>query len=157
VLKQSAALTDALLNGNSVIELQAIDTSSTPPLSDVQAGIINANGSGSFTLAIEESDGGTFDSGTGNPQSLSGNYSVDTTSGRVTLSNIIGGGGGSNVPIFYLAGLNQAFVIDTGSKVSFGTIMPQTGSGFTNASLSRNYLGGSQQLVTAKGAWRSIR
>ncbi len=146
-LQQSASLTNASLKGNSVIELEGLDTSGGTPVSDIQAGIINASGSGTFTATLDENDGGSFDGGAGSPQSISGDYSV-ATNGRVTLSNVTGGGGGNNhLPVFYLVGLNQAFVIDTGSEVSFGTITPQTGSSFTNASLSGTFMGGSQQPV----------
>ncbi len=148
VLKQSSSLTNASLTGNSVIELQGLDTSGGSPVSDLQAGILDASGTGTFTLTLDENDGGTFDSGTGTPQSLSGDYAVGT-GGRVTLSNITGcsGGCGGHSPIFYLVGTNQAFVISTGGEASFGTITPQTGSNFTNASLNGNFLGGSQQPV----------
>ncbi len=146
-LQQSGTFSAASLKGNSVIELEGLDTSGNSPVSDVQAGIINASGSGTFTVTMDDNDGGTFDGGTGSPQSISGDYSV-ASNGRVTLSNVTGGGGGNNhTPVFYLVGTNQAFVIDTGSEVSFGTITPQTGSSFTNASLTGNFLGGSQQPV----------
>ena len=146
VLQQASNLTAASLNGNSVIELEGIDTSGSSAVSKIQAGIINASGTGTFSLTMDENDGGTLDNGTGNPQSITGDYAV-AANGRVTLSNIVGGGGGSHTPIFYLVGLNQAFVIDTGSSVSFGTITPQTGSSFTNASLNGNFLGGSRQPI----------
>jgi len=148
VLKQSGSLTNASLNGNSVIEVVGVDNVNSQTVADVQAGIINANGSGAFTLTMDENDGGTFDSGTGSPQTISGDYSVAST-GRVTLSNIVGGGGGGHAPIFYLVTTNQAFVIDTGSSGTFGTITPQTGSSFTNASFNGNYLGGSEPPVMA--------
>ncbi|MFZ3265575.1 MAG: putative Ig domain-containing protein [Terriglobales bacterium] len=146
-LQQSASLTNASLKGNSVIELEGADNSGGTPVSDIQAGIIDASGSGTFSLTMDENDGGSFDGGTGTPQSISGDYSV-ATNGRVTLSNITGGGGGNNhVPVFYLVGLNQAFVIGTDGSVTFGTMTPQTVSSFTNASLNGNFLGGSQQPV----------
>src|ERR1019366_5033157 len=100
-LKQSGSFANASLNGNSVIELQGIDNSGSSPVSDIQAGIVNANGAGAFTLSIDDNDGGTFDGGTGSPQALSGNYTV-ATNGRVDLSGVAGGGGGGNTPVFYL-------------------------------------------------------
>ncbi len=151
-LKQSASLGNGSLNGNSVMELEGIDNSGSSPVSDIQAGIVNANGTGSFSVSIDDNDGGTFDGGTGNPQALSGNYSV-ATNGRVTLSNVTGGGGGnSNNPVFYLVGPNQAFVIGTDTSVVFGTMTPQTGSSFTNASMSGTFLGGSQQPIDTNGS-----
>ncbi|MGB9233449.1 MAG: putative Ig domain-containing protein, partial [Terriglobales bacterium] len=150
VLQQSASLTDASLNGNSVIELVGLDNSNSQAVPDVQAGLINASGTGTFTLTMDENDGGTFDNGTGSPSPISGDYSVGT-GGRVTLSNITGcpGGCGGHSPIFYLVGLNKAFVIDTSGEVSVGTITPQTGSSFTQASFNGNYLNGSQPPVIA--------
>ena len=44
---------------------------------------------------------------------------------------------------------NQAFVIGTDDGVSYGTMEPQTGSDFNDASLSGNYLGGSQPAENA--------
>ena len=148
VLQQSASLTNASLNGNSVIEVVGVNNVNSQTVADVQAGIINANGSGGFTLSMDENDGGTWDSGTGNPATISGDYSVGS-GGRVTLSNIVGGGGGGHPPIFYLVTTNQAFVIDTGSSGTFGKITPQTGSSFTTASFSGNYVGGSEPPVVS--------
>jgi hypothetical protein len=150
VLQQSGTLNEASLNGNSIIELVGLDNSGGSPVPDVQVGLINANGSGKFSVSIDENDGGTFDGGTGSPQTISGDYSVDPSgNGRVTLSNLTGcpGGCGSHNPIFYLVSTNQAFVIDTGGEVSFGTITPQSGSNFNNASLNGNYANGSEPPV----------
>jgi hypothetical protein len=140
-LQQVGSFTNASLNGNSVIELQAVDNSSGSNVSDVQVGILNANGSGSFSVNLDENDGGVFNGSS--DRSISGNYSIDSK-GRMTLSNIVGGGGGNHTPVFYLYGPNQAFVIDSGGSVSFGTITGQTGSSF---SLSGTYLGGSQPPI----------
>src|ERR1019366_76791 len=100
----------------------------------------NANGSGSFSLTMDDNDGGTVQS-----QSISGNYAVTPSSGRVTLS---GTGVGNNPPVFYLIGPNQAFVVGTDNAVMFGMIEPQSGSGFNLASLSGNYMGGGEQPVS---------
>jgi hypothetical protein len=132
-LKQSGSLTDASLNGNSVIEVEGLDLSSTPAVSDAETGIINANGSGSFSGTLDDNDGGTVKS-----QAVSGSYAVTPSTGRVTLS------GAGKAPVFYLIGTNQAFVVGTDNLVIFGMIQPQTGSSFTNASLTGNYYGGSQ-------------
>jgi len=146
VLQQSGSFTNASLNGNSVLEAVGVDSVNSQIVPDAQAGIINANGSGAFTLTMDENDGGTFDNGTGNPESISGDYSI-APNGRVTLSNIVGGGGGGHTPIFYMVTTNQAFMIDTGSSATFGTITPQTGSNFNNASLNGNYASGSEPPV----------
>jgi hypothetical protein len=93
-------------------------------------------------VTIDDNRGGTVQS-----QSISGNYIVES-SGRVTLTNLVGGGGNNHPPVFYLVGLNHAFVVGTDNTVTFGMIQPQSGTGFTNASLSGNYLGGSQPPVS---------
>ncbi len=80
-LKQSGSFTNASLKGNSVIELEGLDTSGGSPVSDLQAGIINANGSGAFTATLDENDGGSFDGGTGTPQSISETTASPRTEG----------------------------------------------------------------------------
>ena len=134
VLKQSGSFTDASLNGNSVIELQGLDLSSTPAVSDAQIGIINASGTGTFSGTLDDNDGGTVTS-----QNVSGTYAVTPSTGRVALS-----GAGTHPPVFYLINPNQAFVVGTDNQVTFGMMQPLTGSSFTNASLNGNYYGGSQ-------------
>src|ERR1019366_42807 len=56
---------------------------------------------------------------------------------------------GKDLPVFYLIATNQAFSIGTGGSVAFGGLEPQSGSSFTNASLSGNYRGGSLQPVNS--------
>lgn len=137
VLQQSGTFTDASLNGISVIEIEALDNNNSPATGDASAGLLTTNGSGSFSVALDENDGGTMSS-----QSDSGTYSV-SSNGRVPLT-----GGSGNPPVLYLIGKNQAFLVGTDDRVSFGVMEPQTGSNFTNASLSGIYLCGSQQPVS---------
>ena len=141
VLQQSGSFTDASLDGVGVLEAQLLDANNTPATADAQAGLVTTNGTGSsFSVTMDENDGGTMTYS----ETASGTYSV-ASNGRVTISLT----GENHPPVFYLVAKNQAFVIGTnGSKVNFGTLTPQTGSSFTNASLSGNYLGGSQQPVT---------
>jgi hypothetical protein len=139
VLQQSGTFTNASLNGISVYETEALDAGTTPATPIAIVGLVTTTGSkGTFTLTDDVNDGGTV--GTG---SDSGTYSV-ASNGRVTVT-----GEGSHEPVLYLIGPNQAFVIGTDSKVAFGTMTPQTGSKFTNASLSGNYMGGSQPPESA--------
>jgi hypothetical protein len=53
--------------------------------------------------------------------------------------------------VFYLAGTNTGFEVDAGSSAQSGTLEPQSGSGFSNASFSGNYRGGSLSPVAGKG------
>jgi hypothetical protein len=138
VLQQSGTFTDASLNGVSIVETQALDTSNTPATPDAQVGFFSPNGSGAFSVTLDENDGGTMNLG----QTSSGTYSV-ASNGRMTITI----SGENNPPVFYLVAKNQAFVIGTNSKVPFGTLTPQVGSGFTVSSLNGNYLGGSQEPV----------
>jgi hypothetical protein len=57
--------------------------------------------------------------------------------------------GQSSTPVFYLIAANAAFVVGTDSGVSFGGMTPQSGTSFTAASLSGNYLGGGRDPVSA--------
>jgi len=72
----------------------------------------------------------------------SGTYSV-ASNGRVTTTLT----GENHPPLLYMIAKNQAILLSTGGKVSFGTLTPQVGSSFTLASLDGNYLGGNEQPV----------
>ncbi len=138
MLQQSGTFTNASLNGVSVIELQGVDSGGGSPTPDASAGLVTADGAGSVTLSLDDNQGGTMSS-----QSLSANYST-ASNGRVTLS-----GGGGNSPVLYLIGPNKAFVVGTDNAATFGMMVPQSGSSFTNASFSGNYLGGTLQPVSS--------
>jgi hypothetical protein len=145
VLKQvptsGTTFNQASLNGVSVIELQGVSNSGTSPNTTV--GFITTNGAGTVSIAADQNQGGTM--GT---LCAAGDYLV-SSNGRTTLSNFVdcGGGSGGHNPVFYLVGLNQAFVAGTDNSVTFGTMVPQVGSGFTLASLTGNYMGGSEEPV----------
>jgi hypothetical protein len=117
---------------------------------EAQAGLINANGSGSFTLSADDNYYGTVTSNTG-----TGDYLV-ASNGRVALSNVtwcVPGDGAScdYNPVLYLVSQNKAFIVGTDTMVSFGKMEPQSGSSFTNASLIGNFMGGSEQPATLVG------
>jgi hypothetical protein len=138
VLQQSGSFTDASLDSVSVIELQSLGNSGSAPTA--RAGLLTTTGNAAtYTLSADQNQGGTMST-----QSDSGAYSV-ASNGRVKLTS--SGGGGES--IFYLVAKNQAFAIGTTVGGDFGAIEPQTGSNFTNASLSGNYLGGSQPPQSA--------
>jgi hypothetical protein len=137
VLQQSGSFTDASLNGVSVMELEGLDTGNTPATPNALVGLLTTTGTGTYTISGDDNDGGTLTTPSG-----SGTYSV-SSNGRTTLT----GGGGKN-PVLYLIGPNQAFVVGTDKNVFSGMLVPQSGSDFTNASLSGIYLGGTQQPVS---------
>ena len=146
VLQQSGTLTDASLNGISVIELQGVGGGGSSP--QATAGFITTNGAGTFSISADQNQGGTMGTLCG-----SGTYSV-ASNGRMTLTSFTqcgGGGSGGNTPVFYLVAENQAFVVGTDNSVTSGIMTPQVGSGFTVASLSGNYLGGSEQTDNVNG------
>ena len=143
VLKQSGPFTNASLNGVSVYETEGLDIKNTPATPEATAGLVTTNGAGSFTFSADVNDGGTLGTGTD-----SGTYSV-ASNGRVTVTSNSPLG---NEPVLYLIGQNQAFVIGTNGAVDFGVMQPQTGSNFTNASLSGNFLGGSEPAVSFNGS-----
>jgi hypothetical protein len=140
VLQQSGSFTDASVDGVSVLELQSLGNSGSEPT--VTAGLITTTGnSATYTVSADQNQGGTMST-----QSDSGTFSVSSSvNGRVKLTP---SGGGSET-VLYLVEKNQAFVIGTDDGVSYGTMEPQTGSDFNDASLSGNYLGGSQPAENA--------
>jgi hypothetical protein len=46
---------------------------------------------------------------------------------------------------------NQGFLVGTDNTVAFGQFYPQTGSGYTNASITGTFTGGSDQPLNANG------
>ncbi|HSZ62831.1 MAG TPA: putative Ig domain-containing protein [Terriglobales bacterium] len=152
VLQQSGTFTDASLNGISVIELQGVGNNGGSP--QASAGFVTTNGAGTFSIQADQNQGGTMGTLCG-----TGTYSV-ASNGRMTLTSFTqcgGGGGGGHNPVFYLVAKNQAFVIGTDNSVTLGTMTPQVGSGFTAASLSGNYLGGSQETDDFTGKAQVIQ
>jgi hypothetical protein len=131
ILQQSGSLTDASLNGTAVVEHESLSGGNAPA---VTAGFAIANGSGNLSINLDQNKGGTMSNTSG-----SGTYSV-AANGRVTLS-----GFGNNEPVFYLVSQNKGFIMGTNTGVDFGLFEPQSGSSFTNASLSGAYLGGSRE------------
>ncbi len=137
VLQQSGTFTDASLDGVSVIELQSLGSNIEPT---VAAGLFTTTGnSATYTYSADENQGGTMST-----PSDSGTFSV-SANGRVHLVST----GGNFPPVLYLVAPNQAFVVGTDAGVSFGTMEPQTGSGFNASSFTGNYLGGSRPPTSA--------
>ncbi|MFY9845430.1 MAG: Ig domain-containing protein [Terriglobales bacterium] len=133
VLEQTGTLTDASLDGVSVIELQSLGSNGNIP--SVTAGLITTDGNATYTLTADQNAGGTM-----NALNTSGSYSVSST-GRASLTPT--GGGSSQV--LYLIAQNQAFLIGTNIGVDSGGMRPQTGNNFNVSSLLGNFYGGSQR------------
>jgi hypothetical protein len=129
-LLQSGSFNNSSLSGNMVIGIE-------DGQAEAEAGILTADGSGSFTYSMDvEITGLGWGSNPG-----TGTYLV-ASNGRVQLSSI---GTSSAASVAYLAGQNRAFVVETDANVGFGKITPQSGSNFSTASLNGNFMGGSEQ------------
>jgi hypothetical protein len=137
---------NASLNGSSVMELNGGNTTSIPS-PDVALGVGQFDGAGNITLfQTDENKGGTYIPAAPVP----GTYSVDSTSGRVTVQGL-----GGPQPVWYLAGPNTGFVIGTDSAVTQGSFEPQSGGtnstppGFSLPQFLISYAGGTIQPVLA--------
>jgi Putative Ig domain len=136
-LEQSGTFTDASLNGVGVLEEESLYGGIEP---SATAGLATTNGAGLISLSADQNQAGTMSALT-----LSGTYST-SSDGRVTLA----WSGQANPPVLYLVGPNQAFVVGTDNfSVDSGVIEAQSGSNFTNSSLTGAYLGGSLPPVSA--------
>jgi hypothetical protein len=143
VLQQTGGgtFTDAALSGNMILGAQSLNNTGTP-VGDVTGGIFSANGAGSATDSFDDNHAGTFSVLTG-----TATYSV-SSNGRVALS---GFGGANHQLILYMIAPNQGFLVGTDNTVAFGQFYPQTGSGYTNASITGTFTGGSDQPLNANG------
>jgi hypothetical protein len=134
-------------NGNlatpTVLELQAQDTNGN---SDVTAGLFVGQGSSSHTCQSGNNDSATFtyDENAGGTlsqnQTVTGQYCVDKSTGRVTLTGF--NGIWANAPVFYLGGSDPGFVVGTDAANTSGALDGQSGSDFSNASVGGGYWGG---------------
>ncbi|MHB1700421.1 MAG: beta strand repeat-containing protein [Acidobacteriaceae bacterium] len=131
-LKQTitnGSFTNASLNGVSVVGIVKLRNNGTTNTSDVQVGLITANGSGGASFSADDNNDGTITTHT----QTGITYTV-AANGRVTMTN-----GGSSAPIFYLVGLNQGFLMDGSIGVGTGYFEPQTNASFTSTSLQGAY------------------
>ncbi len=136
ILQQSGTFTNASLDGVSVLEAQGLDSGN--PVAT--AGFVTTTGaSATYSFSGDQNDGGTEET-----QSDTGTFSV-ASNGRTTLAS----SGGGNSPLLYLIAKNQALLLNTNSKVSFGMLIPQEAITFSDSSVSGNYLGGSEQPVNS--------
>ncbi len=135
-------------NPNGVVfELNATSTAGGAAVPDISLGLGNFDGNvigdGHVTsYALDENNGGVLSQ----PSYTNATYSVDKTSGRVTLSGL-----GTYPPVWYLVTFNTGFVVGTDPNVTVGTFEPQTApsTGFTILSLFGNFYGGTSAPVLA--------
>jgi len=96
--------------------------------SSVGLGLVTKTSTGSFTFAGYNNGGGSISTPTNN--SASGTFSV-ASNGRVTLT-VSGGGGGNQLPAFYLFSPGSAFAVFTGNGADDGLMELQTTTSVSN-------------------------
>jgi hypothetical protein len=135
IAQQTGTFSTSSLSGAAVMRLRGLASLSGSLLPDATLGLFTGDGKGNVSVSYDEYKGQLL-----SPQTYSGAYTVDTTSGRVVLS-------AAGTPAYlYLLDNNQAFVLGGDASASSGVVEPQTGGSFTNASFKGNYLGGSLPL-----------
>jgi hypothetical protein len=128
VLQQSGPFNNGSLSGLSVLYYQDIHHSDG--LDQSGAMIINFNGNGNANgIAADEDLAGVITQKT----PFQGTYTV-AANGALNL--------GAGNPAGFLISQNHAFFVGTGSNSIFGTIEPQTGAPFSNASIAGTYAAG---------------
>jgi hypothetical protein len=134
--RSTANFTKASLSGVSAFAAEGLSQMNQVNQSTGVAGLFNADGAGNATGSLDESSGGNS-----THQMFSGDYSVEPN-GRVTLTNF-----GPTPPVLYMVSPNQAYLIGTDNSVTMGSVQPQTGAPFTNASYNGAYVGSSGEQV----------
>ncbi len=147
------SLNNASLQGQAVMQLNALNTGLDAP--DVSVGVASFDGNGNISRSdgmpgffTDENNGGVV-----SQNSYSGTYNVDATCpgfsgtcGRVTVTGL-----GSYQPAWYLVTANQGFVVGTDPSVTSGSFQPQSvpATGFNIASLLGAYLASTSDPVTS--------
>ena len=123
------------LNGISAVELTGATLTNSP---DISAGLFAADGTGNATFNSDENNGGTT-----SRRSSNGTYSIDAT-GQNTGDVVLGGFSqfGSAATQVYLYSANHGFMLVNDANVTSGVIEPQSGSPYSNTSISGNIIGG---------------
>jgi hypothetical protein len=128
VLQQSGPFSNGSLNGLSVLYYQDIHAAEGADQSGAM--IISFDGNGTANgIAADEDLAGVITQKT----PFQGTYTV-AANGALSL--------GAGNPAGFLVGHNRGFFVGTGSNSIFGTIEPQTGGPFSNASIAGTYAGG---------------
>lgn len=136
------------LAGTAVAALTGARSAGAP---DVTTGLFTADGAGHAAFASDENNAGTL-----TRQNSSGTYSFDTVgqkTGKTTLSGFTQfGAAGAEV---YLYNQNSGYFLGTDAGASFGVIEPQSGSPYSNVSVSGNLVG-STAWPAASGVTNSV-
>ncbi|MGD0226113.1 MAG: putative Ig domain-containing protein [Terriglobia bacterium] len=134
-----AGFTQASLDGNMVLYLSGLSLGGTATTVSMETA--SADGSSSLAITFYEDRAGTLQVSATDTCT----YTVEPN-GRVTLGSVTQSCG-SNPPVFYLAGLNTGFIVDTAPGVDAGSFEPQSAGPFNNASLSGNFFGGIAEVA----------
>ncbi len=122
---------NASLNTTTAAELQGVVLSNGNSVPDVQLVFAKFDGAGGITVTTDENNGGTLST-----HSYTATYNVETN-GRTTLTGV-----GSSPIVFYLSS-SIGFIVAGNASVTAGTLVPQTGSPYSNSSISGSYQGAS--------------
>jgi Putative Ig domain len=137
IQQKTGPFNNASLTGTSVLELSGLAPTTGGIVPDITLGLATSNGNGNLSASFDEYNG-TLNTG----RSAAYTYSVDPTTGRIPTASSSGQG-----PTLYLIDGTRAFVLGSDGSSSSGLLELQSGSPFTNASFSGNYLGGSLPLI----------
>jgi Putative Ig domain len=125
--QQSGTYNNGSLSTPSVLFTSG-QTAAGGPASRVEAGVFTPDGNGNFTFAGDLNSGGTVST----VSSFPGTYTVDS-SGRILITN---SGGAGPAIIMYMGLPGYSYSLSTDANVMVGNAEPQTGTPFTNATLS---------------------
>jgi hypothetical protein len=163
MLQQGAAgttgggsISNTTLDGQALMQLNALNPNGGTPTPDVSVGIATFDGAGKIArnppkymdglpgFFTDENNGGTL-----TQNAFSGTYNVDPTCGpltsacgRVTVTGI-----GAYQPVWYLVGDNRGFVVGTDPSVTSGSFQQQSGAPFFLGNLLGSFLGGTSDPV----------
>jgi hypothetical protein len=133
----NAPFSTASLPARSVLEINGVKPTGTGgTVPDIILGLAASDGTGNVGYSFDEYAGALTTGGT-----LAVTYAVDPVTGRSVTT------GATPQPILYIINDTEAFFLGADRSASSGMIEAQTGSPFTNASFTGNYLGGSLPLV----------
>lgn len=155
----ATGFSNASLSTPAVVEVQAKDGSS----SDAITGLFLGQGTSSHTCQSGDFDTATFNydenqAGTLNQQqSVTGQYCVDKSTGRVTLQKF-NGIWQNTPPVFYLGGNDPGFAVGTDPGSTVGSVQVQSGTDFSDESVGGAYWGGtiSPAIATATDSVTSL-
>ena len=137
-LKQTGPFNKSTLNGTTIFQYQSIQSGDRGKQPDDSGGadqsgvmLLGFDGNGNFSiLAADENNGGTITQ----QQTGTGTYTINPN-GAVAFSSP----GQSGLPTGFLVDPNHGFFVGSGSSPVFGTLEPQSGGPFSNASLAGTY------------------